>query len=238
MIRGAERVARRLDGFEHRKYADMIAAAKFWDKHAEKYSQRPIKNVDAYERTLERTRAYLSKTDRVLEIGCGTGGTAVNLAGDAGQITGSDISPAMVGIARGRAEDQGKENVTFTCGDACDLDFDVGSFNAVMAFNLLHLLPDTEGAVARAHALLRPGGYFISKTVCLRDMSPLWRPLIFIMQAVGFAPFLRRFSKSELDGMIEAAGFEIVEGRSFPGAPESWFVVARKPISPQTPLPQ
>ncbi|RVU37965.1 class I SAM-dependent methyltransferase [Hwanghaeella grinnelliae] len=214
----------------------MIAAAKFWDKHADKYAQRPIKNVDAYERTLERTRAYLSKTDRVLEIGCGTGGTAVKLAGDAAHITGSDISPAMIGIARGRAEDQGRDNVSFVCGDACDLDFEDGtfqrgSFDAVMAFNLLHLLPDAEGAVSRAHALVKPGGYFISKTACLRDMSPLWRPLIFVMQAVGFAPFLRRFSKPELNGMIEAAGFEIVEGRSFPGAPESWFVVARKPIA-------
>lgn len=209
----------------------MIAAAEFWDKHADKYAQRPIKNVDAYERTLERTRAYLSKTDRVLEIGCGTGGTAMKLAGDAEHITGSDISPAMVGIARGRAEDLGKENVTFTCGDACDLDFKNGTFDAVMAFNLLHLLPNTEGTITRVHALLKPGGYFISKTGCLRDMSPLWRPLIFVMQAVGLAPFLRRFSKLELDGMIEMAGFEIVEGRSFPGAPESWFVVARKPVS-------
>lgn len=214
----------------------MIAAAKFWDKHATKYAQSPIKNVDAYERTLERTRAYLSKTDRVLEIGCGTGGTAVKLAGDAALITGSDISPAMVGIARGRAEDQGRENLSFVCGDACDLDFEkegfeAGAFDAVMAFNLLHLLPDAEGAIARAHALLKPGGYFISKTVCLRDMSPLWRPLIFIMQAVGFAPFLRRFSRSELDEMIEEAGFEIVEGRSFPRAPETWFAVARKPVS-------
>lgn len=208
----------------------MVAAAKFWDKHAEKYAQRPIKNVDAYEQTLERTRAYLSKTDRVLEIGCGTGGTAVKLAGDAGHITGSDISPAMIGIARGRVEGQGKENVTFTCGDACDLDFKNGTFDAVMAFNLLHLLPDMEGTVAQTHALLKPGGYFISKTACLRDMSPLWRPLIAVMQTFGFAPFLRRLSKSDVDEMIEAAGFEIVEGRSFPGAPESWFVVGRKPI--------
>lgn len=213
----------------------MMTAAKFWDKHADRYARQPIKNVNAYERTLDRVRAYLSKSDQVLEIGCGTGGTAVKLAGDIAHITGTDISPAMVGIARGRAEDNGRTNITFRCGDACEpsdvggMGFAAESFDAVLAFNMLYLLPDTEGAVARAYDLLKPGGYFISKSVCLRDMSMIWVPLIAVMQLFGFAPYLRRFSKRELDALIENAGFEIVEGRNFPGAKAIWFVVGRKP---------
>lgn len=215
----------------------MVDAASFWDKHADKYARQPIKNIDAYWQTLSRVRAYLSPNDRVLEIGCGTGGTAVNLADDAAHITGSDISPAMIGIARGRAEDKGKQNLSFVCGDACDAHgsgFAAESFDAVLAFNLLHLLPDAEGAVARALDLLKPGGYFISKTVCMREMSPLWVPLIAVMQAIGFAPYLRRFAKSDLTHVIGAAGFDVVEQRTFSGAPASLFVVARKPMATES----
>ena len=121
--------------------AAMITSERFWDKHAEGYAKRPVKNVPAYEQTLERARAYLTRNDRVLELGCGTGTTALKLCGDAAYITGSDISPVMIGIARGKAEDQGLENVDFITSDASVPGFDAGSFDAVMAFNLLHLLP-------------------------------------------------------------------------------------------------
>jgi len=209
----------------------MITAARFWDKIADKYARQPVKNLAAYEQTLDRTRAYLGKTSRVLEIGCGTGATALKLAGDAGSITATDITPAMIGIARGRLEDSGIENVGFVCCDATAPDFAKGSFDAVTAFNLLHLLPDAEATVERAYELLKPGGYFISKTACLREMSPLWRPAVAVMQLIGYAPYVRRLRASDVDGMIEAAGFEIQEGRTFTGSRGSWFVVGRKPFS-------
>lgn len=204
-------------------------SADFWNRIAEKYARQPVKNLTAYEQTLERTRAFLSGTDRVLELGCGTGSTALKLAGDAAHITASDISPAMLGIARGKAEDQGIDNVDFVCCDAGAPDFREGSFDAVLAFNLLHLMPDAEGTVKRAYDLLKPGGHFVSKTACLREMSPLWRPLIAVMQWIGYAPFVRRLSKTEVERMIQDAGFEILQARSFDGAAASWFVAARKP---------
>ncbi len=209
----------------------MITTEVFWDKIADKYARQPVKNTAAYEQTLDRTRAYLDKTSRVLEVGCGTGTTALKLAGDAGSITATDITPAMIGIARGKLEDSGIGNVEFACCDATAPGFTDGAFDAVMAFNLLHLLPDAEGAVARAYALLKPGGYFISKTACLRELSPLWRPAIFLMQLIGYAPFVQRFRAAEVDAMITAAGFEIQEGRSFAGSAGFWFVVGRKPFS-------
>lgn len=209
----------------------MVAAEKFWDRHAAGYAKRPVKNVAAYEQTLQRTRAYLSPTDRVLEIGCGTGTTALKLARDVAHMTGTDISPAMTEIARAKAVNEGCLAVDFTSCDASAPGFPDGGFDVVLAFNLLHLLPDAEGTLARVHALLKPGGYFISKTACMREMSVLWRPLILVMQAIGFAPYLRRFSKAELDDVISGAGFEILEGRCFDGAPASWFAAARKPLA-------
>ena len=58
----------------------IIDDAGFWDRYARKYAAHAIKDMAGYQRTVERTRHYLKKTDRVIEIGCGTGTTALTLA--------------------------------------------------------------------------------------------------------------------------------------------------------------
>ena len=55
----------------------MQTATRFWGKTAGRYAKMPIRYAEAYEYALERTRSYLAKTDRVLELGCGTGSTAL-----------------------------------------------------------------------------------------------------------------------------------------------------------------
>ena len=64
--------------------------SRFWDRRAAAYSKKPVPDADAYERTLERVRAYLTLNDRVLELGCGTGASALRLAASAGQILATD----------------------------------------------------------------------------------------------------------------------------------------------------
>jgi len=206
----------------------MITSQKFWDKTAPKYAKQPVKNVTAYEETLDRTRDFLSPKDTVLELGCGTGSTALTLAGSVGHITGSDISGAMVKIANEKAEAEGVGNVDFFQTDAFAQEMEEGFYDAVLAYNLVHLLPDPAGVAQRVNDLLKPGGYFISKTVCIDGMSMLWRPLIKVMQLVGIAPFVWIMKPADVEDVLESAGFEIVEARSFTKAPNSWFVVARK----------
>ena len=48
-------------------------AVQFWDKIAPKYAADPIKDMESYELTLNKTRGYLRPSDQVLEIGAGTG---------------------------------------------------------------------------------------------------------------------------------------------------------------------
>lgn len=59
-----------------------IPAQAYWDRHAVTYAQKPIADLPAYEEKLHRVRSVLRATDRVLEIGCGTGGTARKLKPD------------------------------------------------------------------------------------------------------------------------------------------------------------
>ena len=206
----------------------MIAEAKFWDRIAPKYAKSPIRNMAAYEATMNSVRSRLSGDDRVLEIGCGTGSTALKLADAVAHITASDISGGMIDIARSKAREAGVGNVEFTVAPAVEARFERECFAAVLGFNILHLVEDLPAAVARAHEVLKPGGLYITKTPCLRQMNPLLRLVIPVMQFFGKAPFVALFKAPDLEALIRQAGFEIVEARAFDGAPNSWFVVAHK----------
>ncbi len=78
----------------------MPDAAAFWDNLADRYSKKPVKDTESYNRTLDCTRKHLSATDEILEVGCGTGTTALLLAPSVKQITASDISSRMIEIAK------------------------------------------------------------------------------------------------------------------------------------------
>lgn len=78
-----------------------MSDAAFRNRIAEKYSRGPIKDGAAYEATLARVTTYLQPEDRVLEPGCGTGGTARRLAPlVASVVTATDISEEMIRIDR------------------------------------------------------------------------------------------------------------------------------------------
>lgn len=209
----------------------MTATAKFWDGIAEKYAKSPIRDMESYEHTLQRTVSYLKPTDQVLELGCGTGRTALRLSGHADTITASDVSPGMLAVGRRLAQEEQIENVVFVEADANRPPN--GTFDVVMAFNLLHLIRDLEATLAGVHEVLKPGGLFISKTPCLAQGGlgfkfGLLKLLLPIMQLLGKAPFVSQFDIKTLETAIEKAGFEIIESGNFPAKPPSRYLVARK----------
>jgi len=204
--------------------------AAFWDKIAPKYATDPIKDMEAYEYTLGRTQSYLKADDRVLEIGCGTGSTALLIAPQVREIVGTDVSPGMIGIAAGKVDDT-TSNASFRAASAEEAAKTKEPFDAVLAFNLLHLVRSAEDIFADIHRMLPEGGYFISKTPCLGDKSVglkrfAFKAIIPIMQLVGKAPPVRFFTQKEMEQAIQFAGFEIVESGNFPAI--SRYIVARK----------
>ena len=149
--------------------------ARFWDRAARKYATDPIADNAGYERTLERTRHYLKRDDTAFEFGCGTGTTALKLAPSLGRIVATDISGEMIAIARERAEAEGCTNATFEVATPDAAPWPDGTFDVVFGFNVLHLVAAREAALRGVHRLLKPGGLFISKTPCLKEMNPVVR---------------------------------------------------------------
>ena len=206
----------------------MVSQAAFWDKIARKYAAKPVDDPDAYEDTLNRTRAHLGAQDRVLELGCGTGTTAQKLANDAGHITATDISAEMIAIANEKARASNIENADFARADITSAGQGAPPFDAVLAFNLLHLLRNVPAALADIRSKMKPGAVFVSKSGCLKGANFLLRTFALpVMRLIGKAPYVNSFSEAEIDAMIQAAGFEIIEAKTYPGLAPTRLIIAR-----------
>lgn len=204
--------------------------ARFWDRIARKYAADPIADMAGYERTIERTRHYLKGEQTAFEFGCGTGTTALRLAPALARIVATDISGGMIAIARERAEAGKHANVEFAVAAPDAAPWPDETFDIALGFNVLHLVAAREAALSGIRRLLKPGGLFISKTPCLKEMNPIIRIAVPVMQLLGKAPYVSSLSAGELEREIAAAGFEIVERahNASRGRDPRPFLVARK----------
>lgn len=207
-------------------------SVRFWDKMARKYAASKIADEAGYEATLRRTSDLLTPSDRVLEIGCGTGTTALRLAPRVKHWHATDHSPHMVAIANEKLLATPTGPLEFEVADADSAAQRAPqAYDAVVAFNVLHLLPDVADGIAAVSRALRPGGLFISKTPCVGEMNVLipWVVLP-LARLVGLAPPVHCLVGGELENAIASHGFEllVVERHGTKGRDVRPFIVARK----------
>lgn len=204
--------------------------ARFWDRTSRKYAMGKIADQIGYERTLDRTRALLDASDKVLELGCGTGTTALKLAGAVQHYLATDFSAGMIAIANEKLAAAPVPALAFRTATAQTLASEAARFNVVLGFNYLHLVRDLSGTLRSINTLLEQGGLFISKTPCVGDMNPLIRLALPAMRLTGQAPYAGVFRATELSQQISAAGFDVVavERHAARGSDNRPYIVARK----------
>jgi len=205
----------------------MPQPAKFWDKIAERYSRKPVADEAAYQNKLKTTREYFRPDMEVLEFGCGTGSTAILHAPHVKHIRAIDISPKMIEIARGKADAESVDNVSFEVSTIEQLDVPDQSLDAVLGLSILHLLEDREEAIAKVFRMLRPGGVFVTSTPCLGDRMKWFKLVGPIGRFLGLIPLVRVFSVRELVDSLTAAGFTI-DHQWQPEKAVAVFIVAKK----------
>jgi ubiquinone/menaquinone biosynthesis C-methylase UbiE len=205
----------------------MSNEARFWDKRAEKYALRPVADQKTYEKKLEITRSYFRPDSEVLEIGCGTGSTALAHAPHVRHILATDISPAMIDIARRKAEAGQIENVTFETRSVAGHDISESSYDVIMAHNLLHLLENPGAAIAAACRGLKPGGAFVTSTACIGDMSWYFRWIAPVGHFLKLIPLVRVFTQDQLKRSLIQAGFDI-DHEWLPKKNAAVFIIAVK----------
>ncbi|SCG34262.1 class I SAM-dependent methyltransferase [Micromonospora coxensis] len=131
---------------------------RVWDRHAAGYDRQ----MNLLERRFLRdTRAWIGRqaTGDTLEVAVGTGRNLPYYAADV-RLTGVDLSPRMLEIARRRAAELGRE-VDLRLGTAHRLEFPDASFDSVVCTLSLCAIPDDQRAVAEMIRVLRPGGLLL-----------------------------------------------------------------------------
>lgn len=112
--------------------------------------------------TLSSTHAFFvrnlpTKRESALDVGCGGGSLAFELARLFDRVVAIDISGPMLELARRKRP---APNIDYRLGDANDLDV-AGSFDAVVSRNALHYVDDLPETLLQLRSLLRPGGRLI-----------------------------------------------------------------------------
>jgi ubiquinone/menaquinone biosynthesis C-methylase UbiE len=145
------------------------------------------------------------------------------------QVTATDLSVEMIRIAKARSGEFTAEKLDFLQAEASQ-EIDGAPFDAVCAFSLLHLVDDIPEVLEAVFRQVKPGGCFMSKTVCLKD-APRWMQLMVrLLMAARIAPRVINISRAELTGHLTNAGYEIEQTKHFGKTRTSPFIVALRPV--------
>ena len=207
----------------------MSKSEKFWDKTAEKYAKSPIADESTYQKKLAETQSYLGPDMRIVEFGCGTGTTAIHHAPHVQHIDAIDISEKMLEIGRDKARSAGIDNITFTRGTLAEFNAADASVDAVLGLNVIHLVPDRDAVIAEVARILKPGGVFVSSTVCLGQSYLRFIKLVAPLgKLLGLMPDFYILTEDELADEVTCAGFEIERQWHHGKKGIAVFMIARK----------
>ena len=203
---------------DHERDTQNARRRRAWDEQAASYDKR----IGWFERRVFGTdnRPWAAQRARgaVLEVAVGTG-LNIPLYGRDVRLTGIDISPAMLDIARKRAAEVGRD-ADLREGDAHELPFADASFDTVVCTLSLCNIPDPDRAVAEMKRVLRPGG----RLVLVDHVRSSNRVVYLIQKAIEFISIRvdgDHMTRRPLNQVV-AHGFEIVEHDRF-----RWGIVER-----------
>jgi ubiquinone/menaquinone biosynthesis C-methylase UbiE len=201
---------------------DLDQLRRHWDRQSAGYD----KKMDRAERLFGDTRAWVCRqaTGEVLEVAVGTG-LNLGLYPEQTTVTGIDLSPAMLDLARKRAAELGRE-VDLRVGNAQRLEFENASFDTVVCTFGLCAVPDDRGAVDEMVRVLRPGGLLLLADHVVSTSAPI-RALQALLELYSVRVQNEHFRRRPIEHVM-AAGLAILEHDRFTkGTVER--LVARKP---------
>ena len=189
----------------------------FWDKVAWVYDLfADFYNGKTHKELCREVAGLVSTTDDVLECACGTGMLTVHIAPVCRRIVATDFSHKMLRKAKNKCRNF--QNATFEWANIQNLSYPDGSFNKVVAANVIHLLDEPLKALSELDRVCRPGGQLIIPTYMNREHNGGKTSGFAKVVGKAGADFKRQFTLSSYKKFFTDAGYEdvsrtLVEGR-------------------------
>jgi ubiquinone/menaquinone biosynthesis C-methylase UbiE len=201
----------------------------FWDRVAWLYDLAERSNRTVNAAAAARVAELVPVEARVLDCAAGTGEFSLAAAKRAASVLCTDQSRPMLDRARKKAAKRGLTNIRFAQRDVTALSDPDGSFDAVIAANVLHLLPEPETAVRELWRVTAPGGRLLLPTYLQGKAGTAYGAMIKIYQGVGFhyehafTPETYRMFLEKLN--LAPVALEVISG----GVPEG-IALLEKPL--------
>src|SRR5262245_11920163 len=220
--------------------AAQITAAATYNAAADTYDDPANSFWDRFgRRTVDRLG--LVPNTRVLDVCCGSGGSAIPAAervGPNGYVLGVDLAGNLIERARAKAARRKLTNVQFRVGDMLDLGLPESSFDVVMCVFGIFFVPDMPAAVQTLSQLVRPGGRIAITTWGPRFFEPVngvfWGAVQTLRPDLQrpFRPWDRVSEPDLLRSLFTASDVDRVdleaESATHPlRAPEDWWAMVR-----------
>ena len=200
----------------------------FWDRVAGLYDLFEWSNRKVNAAARAQVGELVPTGARVLDCAAGTGLFTLAVAERAGSVLCTDQSEAMLGRARKKAQKRKLANVGFAVRDVTALPDPDGAYDAVIAANVLHLLPDPGPAVRELWRVTAPGGRLILPTYLQGKVGTAYGSMIRIYQGVGFH-YEHAFTPETYQMFLERLGLGRVTVEVIPGRLPVGLAVLRKP---------
>ena len=205
---------------------------KFWDRIAERYAKSPVGDEQTYQKKLQITQQYFRADMEVLEFGCGTGSTALVHAPHVKRYHAVDVSSGMIDIAERKLALESIDNLSFSAVAMEELALPEQSLDAILGLNILHLMNDWQQVIQHVYTLLKPGGVFVSSTVCLGNSLHPFRFIAPVGKFIGLMPMVKILTRQQLEDAIKNSGFSIEYTlNQETNRLTTCFLVAKKPPS-------
>jgi ubiquinone/menaquinone biosynthesis C-methylase UbiE len=186
------------------------------------------------------TNLKLPAGAKILDVGCGTGASALPAAqavGENGFVVGVDLAARLLDRARAKASAARLDNVEFRVADMTALNYPDESFDAVVSVFSIFFVPDMEGLVRELWRMVRPGGKLAVTTWGPRIFEPAYsRWLIAVAKerpelASAFNPWDRITDVESVRNLLQDGGAKDVEvipeeGVQMLRAADDWWTIA------------
>lgn len=203
-------------------------ARTFWDRVAKVYDFVERSNRSVVQGMAAETVKRIPKGANFLECAAGTGVISIAAASAARQVRCTDLSLSMLKQAKEKAQKFGLSNIEFAQRDLLHLQDADGSYDAVCAANVLHLLNSPDAAVRELWRVTASGGVLLLPTFLQGQPDKLMKTLIAAYKLFGFSP-KHAFTLDSYRQFFESMSLPLQELILIPGRLPVGLAVLKKP---------